>query len=62
MRHFRGFAAAAILLSVVITGVSPVDAAPESQMTWAVHTTLVLRWFDPAGMTAPYEDVRLKNK
>ena len=57
MRHFRGFAAAAILLSVVITGVSPVDAAPESQMTWAVP-----RWFDPAGMTAPYEDVRLKNK
>jgi peptide/nickel transport system substrate-binding protein len=24
------------------------DAAPEGQMTWAVHTTLVPTWFDPA--------------
>ncbi len=57
MRHVRGFAPTALLLSVVIAGVSPVDAAPESQMTWAVHAAL-------AGqvLSAPYEDVRLKSK
>jgi len=27
---------------------APVQAAPEGQMTWAVHTTLVPTWFDPA--------------
>ena len=27
---------------------APADAAPEGQMTWAVHTTLVPTWFDPA--------------
>jgi peptide/nickel transport system substrate-binding protein len=26
----------------------PAAAAPEGQMTWAVHTTLVPTWFDPA--------------
>ena len=26
----------------------PADAGPEGQMTWAVHTTLVPTWFDPA--------------
>jgi len=57
MRHVRGFATTALLLSVVIAGVSPVDAAPESQMTWAVHTAL-------AGqvLSAPHEDVKLKSK
>jgi peptide/nickel transport system substrate-binding protein len=51
MRHVRGFSAIALLLSAAVSGVSPVDAAPESQMTWAVHTTLVPSWFDPADMT-----------
>ncbi len=29
---------------------SPAVAAPEGQLTWAVHTTLVPSWFDPAEM------------
>jgi ABC-type transport system substrate-binding protein len=58
MRHIRGLSATMLLLSVLIAGVSPVEAAPEGrseapegQMTWAVHTTLVPSWFDPAEMT-----------
>jgi peptide/nickel transport system substrate-binding protein len=35
----------AMLLAV---GAPPGNAAPEGQMTWAVHTTLVPTWFDPA--------------
>src|SRR6185503_10352674 len=27
---------------------APAAAGPEGQMTWAVHTTLVPSWFDPA--------------
>jgi peptide/nickel transport system substrate-binding protein len=38
-----------VLLSLLaITG--PALAAPEGQITWAVHTTLVPSWFDPAEM------------
>src|SRR5438876_2469798 len=43
-----------VALAVIVTGApnavaaAPVDAAPEGQMTWAVHTTLVPTWFDPA--------------
>jgi peptide/nickel transport system substrate-binding protein len=29
---------------------APADAAPEGQLTWAVHTTLVPAWFDPVEM------------
>jgi len=31
-----------------LVAAAPADAAPEGQMTWAVHTTLVPTWFDPA--------------
>ena len=38
-----------VLLFVSLTAwVAPADAAPEGQMTWAVHTSLVPAWFDPA--------------
>jgi peptide/nickel transport system substrate-binding protein len=35
----------------------PVSAAPEGQLTWAVHISLAPTWFDPAetpGMITPY--------
>jgi peptide/nickel transport system substrate-binding protein len=38
-----------LLVSLTALVVSPAaDAAPEGQMTWAVHTSLVPSWFDPA--------------
>ena len=36
---------AALLATVTIT---PADAAPSGQMTWAVHISLAPTWFDPA--------------
>jgi peptide/nickel transport system substrate-binding protein len=35
-----------VLFLIVVA--APAAAAPEGQMTWAVHTTLVPAWFDPA--------------
>jgi len=48
MRHARGLFATLLLLTVSAVATSPSTAAPEGQMTWAVHTTLVPAWFDPA--------------
>ena len=40
---------ASLLVSLTaLVAAAPADAAPEGQMTWAVHTTLVPSWFDPA--------------
>src|ERR1700675_2640298 len=36
-----------VLLALLAGGV-PAGAAPEGQITWAVHTTLVPSYFDPA--------------
>jgi peptide/nickel transport system substrate-binding protein len=38
----------ALLLLLLLAIVPPADAAPEGQVTWAVHTTLVPAWFEPA--------------
>ena len=40
----------ALLIVVLVVPVSSAHAAPEGQMTWAIHTTLVPTWFDPADM------------
>ena len=47
------------MLILVISGVgaSPASAAPEGQMTWAVHVSLAPTWFDPAetsGLITPF--------
>jgi peptide/nickel transport system substrate-binding protein len=45
----------ALLLSLV--SASPAAAAPEGQMTWAVHVSLAPAWFDPAetaGIITPF--------
>jgi len=39
-----------LLLVSFLALVGLADAAPEGQMTWAIHTTLVPTWFDPAEM------------
>jgi peptide/nickel transport system substrate-binding protein len=38
------------LVLVVLLIAAPASAAPEGQLTWAVHTTLVPAWFDPVDM------------
>src|SRR5438093_7155925 len=47
MTHVKGLSVS-LLIVILALGTSPGDAAPEGQMTWAVHTTLVPTWFDPA--------------
>jgi peptide/nickel transport system substrate-binding protein len=38
----------ALLLTLALARATPVTAAPEGQVTWGVHTTVVPAWFDPA--------------
>ena len=44
--RLRPFAAWVVLL-LAVGAALPVDAAPEGQITWASHVTLVPAWFDP---------------
>src|SRR4029453_17624125 len=53
----KGVSAAALVLLVLAAGVGKVDAAPEGQVTWGIHVSLVPRWFDPAettGIVTPF--------
>lgn len=43
-------------LALLAAGAVPAAAAPEGQLTWGVHTTLVPSY----AFSAAYEDVRLK--
>ncbi|MGH7341274.1 MAG: hypothetical protein ACREKH_12365, partial [Candidatus Rokuibacteriota bacterium] len=36
-----------LLAFALLAGPLAASAAPEGQVTWAVHTTLVPTWFDP---------------
>ena len=57
MRHVRGLCASLLVFTLVAIGPSPGAAAPEGQMTWAVHISLAPTWFDPAetsGIITPY--------
>src|SRR6267142_4776283 len=57
MRHLRGLFAAVLIFGTAASGPSPSDAAPEGQMTWAVHVSLAPTWFDPAetsGIITPF--------
>ncbi|HSF07394.1 MAG TPA: hypothetical protein VLG10_16560 [Methylomirabilota bacterium] len=47
--HRSAGALAIVLLILLAPSFAPAGAAsPEGQVTWAVHTTLVPSWFDPA--------------
>src|SRR5436190_15999210 len=51
----RGVRAGVLLL--LLSAASPALAAPEGQVTWAVHITLAPTWFDPAetpGIGTPF--------
>src|SRR2546422_3630565 len=57
MRYVRGLVAPLHVLLISIVAVAPGAAAPEGQMTWAVHISLAPTWFDPAetsGIITPY--------
>jgi peptide/nickel transport system substrate-binding protein len=48
MRNVKGLFAAFLIFLISGVGAPTGAAAPQGQMTWAVHTTLVPTWFDPA--------------
>ena len=57
MKPIRGFFAPLLVLIISFAAVSPGAAAPEGQMTWAVHVSLAPTWFDPAetsGIITPF--------
>ena len=57
MTYLRGLFALVLVAMLSIAGVSPAAAAPEGQMTWAVHISLAPTWFDPAetsGIITPF--------
>src|SRR5213594_3995054 len=57
MRHVRGLFASSLVLTILALMASPGAAAPEGQMTWAVHISLAPTWFDPAetsGIITPF--------
>src|SRR3989475_4603648 len=57
MRSVRGLLGSLLVLMTSAVGVPPGAAAPEGQMTWAVHVSLAPTWFDPAetsGIITPF--------
>src|SRR5439155_10857412 len=53
----RDVLAAALVVLSLAAGVGRVDAAPEGQVTWGIHVSLVPSWFDPAetaGIVTPF--------
>jgi peptide/nickel transport system substrate-binding protein len=57
MKPDRGLAITALVLLVSVLGAAPGAAAPEGQMTWAVHISLAPTCFDPAetsGIITPF--------
>jgi peptide/nickel transport system substrate-binding protein len=57
MRTVRGRFTTALIVLIAALTVVPCAAAPEGQMTWAVHFALAPTWFDPAetsGIITPY--------
>jgi peptide/nickel transport system substrate-binding protein len=56
----RSLASSALVVVVIVTAgllAAPAAAAPEGQMTWAVHISLAPTWFDPAetpGIITPF--------
>lgn len=52
----RFYMALVVLLLALVIPMSS-DAAPEGEMTWAVHVALAATWFDPAetsGIQTPF--------
>ncbi|HEV8437267.1 MAG TPA: ABC transporter substrate-binding protein [Methylomirabilota bacterium] len=57
MRQVRGLFVTLLILVILAASAAPAAAAPEGQMTWAVHISLAPTWFDPAetsGIITPF--------
>jgi peptide/nickel transport system substrate-binding protein len=57
VRHPRRLFASVLVLAVLALAPAPGGAAPDGQMTWAVHISLAPTWFDPAetpGIGTPF--------
>src|SRR5213594_2958742 len=57
MKHVRGLFTTLVSLMILTIETSSGAAAPEGQMTWALHFSPTPTWFDPAetsGATTPY--------
>jgi peptide/nickel transport system substrate-binding protein len=57
MKPLPGLTATLLVLVLALAGPASASAAPEGQMTWAVHVSLAPTWFDPAessGIITPY--------
>ena len=57
MKTVRSLSTTVLILLTLSLGAAPSDAAPEGQMTWAVHISLAPTWFDPAetsGIITPF--------
>jgi peptide/nickel transport system substrate-binding protein len=57
MTHARGRFAMLLIAATLMAGAPSAGAAPEGQMTWAVHISLAPTWFDPAetsGIITPF--------
>jgi peptide/nickel transport system substrate-binding protein len=56
-RHARAFCLLLPALALAAASVTPLRAAPEGQLTWAVHVSLPATWFDPGvtpSLITPY--------
>ena len=56
-RGIRGIVTIVSILMVLAGGVTGAAAAPEGQVTWGLHVSLVPAWFDPAettGIVTPF--------
>ena len=57
MKYARGLFTILFVVVMLLGRAAPSDAAPEGQMTWAVHVSLAPTWFDPAetsGIITPF--------
>ena len=57
MRGLRRICTALLVLLILAGGVGSAMAAPEGQVTWGIHVSLVPTWFDPAettGIVTPF--------
>jgi peptide/nickel transport system substrate-binding protein len=57
VKGIRGATIAVLGLILTVAGLGRVEAAPEGQVTWGIHVSLVPTWFDPAettGIVTPF--------
>ena len=55
MRRILGLSSA--FLALLVLAIAPAGAAPDGQVTWGIHVSLVPTWFDPAettGIVTPF--------